>query len=87
LLLRYLKFSFDFYILGMLEQSLVSGLSSEQDYRLVWEAYLDYLRRRVPWDEPGEDREKKIKELRDCSGRAIEHLLESKLQLLLNYMD
>jgi squamous cell carcinoma antigen recognized by T-cells 3 len=35
-----------------LESALVAGLSTAEDYRTVWEAYLDYLRRRVPWDEP-----------------------------------
>jgi squamous cell carcinoma antigen recognized by T-cells 3 len=34
-----------------LESALVAGLSTSEDYRTVWEAYLDYLRRRVPWDE------------------------------------
>ncbi|XP_065333325.1 squamous cell carcinoma antigen recognized by T-cells 3 [Cloeon dipterum] len=62
----------------MLENALVSGLSSASDYRSVWEAYLDYLRRRVPWD----DREQKetiktrVEEMRDCSSRACEHLAE-----------
>ncbi|XP_059487231.1 squamous cell carcinoma antigen recognized by T-cells 3-like [Neocloeon triangulifer] len=61
-----------------LETALVAGLSSAEDYRSVWEAYLDYLRRRVPWD----DREQKdliktrVDEIRHCSTRACEHLAE-----------
>jgi len=34
-----------------LESALVAGLATAEDFRAVWEAYLDYLRRRVPWDQ------------------------------------
>jgi hypothetical protein len=70
----------------MLEQALVSGITAAKDYKMVWEAYIDYLRRRVPWEESGEIKEKRLKELRDCSARGIEHLDQCKFISIFFYI-
>ncbi|KAK7874320.1 hypothetical protein R5R35_007795 [Gryllus longicercus] len=58
----------------VMEQALGVGFSTAAEYRGLWMAYLDYLRRRVKWGE--DEEEEQLKELRAAFNRACEHLAQ-----------
>ncbi|KAF7993705.1 hypothetical protein HCN44_010300 [Aphidius gifuensis] len=67
-------------IQNVLENSLVAGLPTADDYRNIWMTYLEYLRRRI---DPSSDNEKQqIEVIRNAFNKACEHLagLDGDLQ-------
>lgn len=55
----------------IIERSLQAGFSQAEEFRLLWLACIDYLRRRIKWEE---DKEDTLQELRDTFQRAVNHL-------------
>ncbi|XP_033747614.1 squamous cell carcinoma antigen recognized by T-cells 3-like isoform X2 [Pecten maximus] len=55
----------------LIDKALLSGFSSGADYLLVWSTYIDYLRRRIKWDE---DHEEALELFRLTLVKAVEHL-------------
>ncbi|XP_069414380.1 squamous cell carcinoma antigen recognized by T-cells 3 isoform X2 [Ovis canadensis] len=53
------------------EKALSAGFIQATDYVEIWQAYLDYLRRRVDFKQ---DSSKELEELRSAFARALEHL-------------
>ncbi|XP_040859437.1 squamous cell carcinoma antigen recognized by T-cells 3 isoform X4 [Ochotona curzoniae] len=53
------------------EKALNAGFIQATDYVEIWQAYLDYLRRRVDFKQ---DSSKELEELRSTFSRALEHL-------------
>ncbi|XP_013909618.1 PREDICTED: squamous cell carcinoma antigen recognized by T-cells 3 [Thamnophis sirtalis] len=53
------------------EKALKAGFTQPTDYVEIWQAYLDYLRRRVDFTQ---DSSKELEELRSAFGRAIKYL-------------
>ncbi|KOX76546.1 Squamous cell carcinoma antigen recognized by T-cells 3 [Melipona quadrifasciata] len=59
----------------LLENALVTGFSTAEDYRNLWITYLEYLRRRI--DRFSSNEEKQLETLRNTFNRACEHLAKS----------
>lgn len=59
----------------LLENALVAGFSTAEDYRNLWMAYLEYLRRKI--DRYSTEEEKQLEILRNTFNRACEHLAKS----------
>ncbi|NXO40362.1 SART3 protein, partial [Locustella ochotensis] len=55
----------------MFEKALNAGFIQATDYVEIWQAYLDYLRRRVDFTQ---DSSKELEELRSAFARAVEYL-------------
>jgi len=53
------------------EKALSAGFIQATDYVEIWQAYLDYLRRRVDFKQ---DSSKELEELRSAFSRALEYL-------------
>uniref|UniRef100_A0A8C9F0S1 Spliceosome associated factor 3, U4/U6 recycling protein n=1 Tax=Pavo cristatus TaxID=9049 RepID=A0A8C9F0S1_PAVCR len=58
-------------ISDMFEKALNAGFIQATDYVEIWQAYLDYLRRRVDFTQ---DSSKELEELRSAFARAVEYL-------------
>uniref|UniRef100_A0A7N5KIU4 Spliceosome associated factor 3, U4/U6 recycling protein n=1 Tax=Ailuropoda melanoleuca TaxID=9646 RepID=A0A7N5KIU4_AILME len=58
-------------ISGTFEKALSAGFIQATDYVEIWQAYLDYLRRRVDFKQ---DSSKELEELRSAFTRALEYL-------------
>ncbi|XP_067014696.2 squamous cell carcinoma antigen recognized by T-cells 3 isoform X2 [Anabrus simplex] len=61
---------------AVMEQALTMGFSSAEDYRTLWQTYLDYLRRIIKWDNKDINEDPLAKELRATYNRACEHLAQ-----------
>lgn len=59
----------------ILENALMAGFSTSDDYRELWMTYLEYLRRKV--DQSSTDEERQLEVLRNTFNRACEHLAKS----------
>ena len=71
----------------MYNDAVQAGFEKESDIAQVWVAYLDYLRRRVAWDQPHED---ELNELRTCFSQSEEvvnamHDRREHLPIILKY--
>ncbi|XP_043252724.1 squamous cell carcinoma antigen recognized by T-cells 3-like isoform X2 [Colletes gigas] len=60
---------------ALLENALRAGFSTAEEYRNLWIAYLEYLRRKL--DRDSTDEEKQLDILRNTFNRACEHLAKS----------
>ena len=60
--------------LEVMEQALLVGFSSAEDYRSLWLCYIEYMRRRVDWNSDHQSIE--LAELRGTFNRACEHLAQ-----------
>uniref|UniRef100_A0A8C5UFN5 Spliceosome associated factor 3, U4/U6 recycling protein n=1 Tax=Malurus cyaneus samueli TaxID=2593467 RepID=A0A8C5UFN5_9PASS len=63
----------------MFEKALNAGFIQATDYVEIWQAYLDYLRRRVDFTQ---DSSKELEELRSAFARAVEYLKQEYCLLL-----
>ncbi|OWF39137.1 squamous cell carcinoma antigen recognized by T-cells 3-like [Mizuhopecten yessoensis] len=55
----------------LIDKALLAGFSSSADYLLVWSTYIDYLRRRIKWDE---EHKEALELFRLTLEKAVEHL-------------
>nr|XP_045609668.1 squamous cell carcinoma antigen recognized by T-cells 3-like isoform X1 [Procambarus clarkii] len=78
---------------GALEKGLGCGIQSGHEATRMWMAYLIYLRRQIPWDEPHEPRLRAFKEAGEQAIRMIdEHFgedgdIESKIPRFLSRIE
>uniref|UniRef100_A0A8C0FLJ7 Spliceosome associated factor 3, U4/U6 recycling protein n=1 Tax=Bubo bubo TaxID=30461 RepID=A0A8C0FLJ7_BUBBB len=66
----------------MFEKALNAGFIQATDYVEIWQAYLDYLRRRVDFTQ---DSSKELEELRSAFARAVEYLKQEVEERKLNH--
>lgn len=59
---------------SLLENALTAGFPTAEEYRSVWIAYIEYLRRKINHEGSAAEEEKQIEVIRNAFERACEHL-------------